>query len=139
VKEATLDQDGAKVVLTLRGIAGPDAAESPLVRVFAEDPAISPEASPSGPNHVATFAFFGTDAQEATSGSRAGHGSGHGAHGGNKFSFAVELTPTLRGLRRRGRTVGNSINVQVVLAPLKGRAPPKQTEIAPTEVEVAVF
>jgi hypothetical protein len=139
VTEAMLDRDDGKVVLILQGIAGPDAAESPLVRVFAEDPAISPDASPSGPNHVATFAFFGTDAQEATAGSGAGHGQGHGAHGGNRFSFALELTPTLRRLRRRGRKVGSAFNVQIVLAPLKGRNPPKQTEIAPTEVEVAVF
>jgi tyrosinase len=135
VPDGALDRDGAQAVLVLGGIPGPDAAESPLLRVFIEDPTIGPDASPSGPNHVATFAFFGSDAQEVSMGAHAGHG----AHGGNRFSFALDITPKLRELRRRGHRVGSRLNVQLVVAPLKGRSPPKQTEIAPAEVELAVF
>jgi hypothetical protein len=135
VQDGVLDRDDARAILVLGGVPGPDAAESPLLRVFVEDPAIGPGAPPSGPNHVATFAFFGSDAQEASMGAHAGHG----AHGGNLFSFALDITPKLRELRRRGHRVGSRLDVQLVVAPLKGRSPPKQTEIAPAEVELAVF
>jgi Polyphenol oxidase middle domain len=135
LQDGVLDRSDARAVLVLGDIAGPDAAESPLLRVFVEEPAIGPDASPAGPNHVATFAFFGSDAQERSTSADAGHG----AHGGNRFSFALDISPTLRELRRRGHRVRNRLSVQVVLAPIKGRSPPKQVEIAPAEVEVAVF
>jgi tyrosinase len=135
----TTPADGsANTLVRLSDIPGPQLAGSSLVRVFVNHPSINPNVPITDPHYVGTFTFFGTHAQQDA----VNHHGEHGVHDKRpssygRFSFMLDLTPTLDRLRGLGETIGNTVTVQIV--PVATRGAIQQVEIKPAAVELLSF
>ncbi len=79
-----------------------------FVRVFVDLPSANAATPTSDPHYAGSFAFFGT---------RGGDQHGEHAHH-HRPRFLVDVTPTLRALRRRGALADQNLSLQLVPVPL---------------------
>jgi tyrosinase len=109
----------------LLDILPPAVPDAPFVRVFANNPAISPDTPPEGPTYLGTVSFFGSPAQ---------HDELHdGHHPGEmgRFSFGLMLDGAAAAV-----PPGAPLQVQVV--PVALDQPVQQVVVQPAAIEVVV-